>query len=162
MKTFNSIKSKENPSESMFLCEGLHGKMRQAKRFCKACKKFLCNDCLVELDIDHLKTDQIIFIEEYYNSYKAKMNTMITNITLYKDATIPVQASIKKILHEHIEKNLAKVDNFTHQVMSLLEKFTNNVKIDMKRVLAESDRELNEKSPIFKYLEVDYDKGKIC
>jgi hypothetical protein len=146
-----------DPNNERILCSNPHDPPRNAKKYCQICKKFFCSDCLVDLDIDHLKNNHTYSIDEYYNKFKNVISDKITNIRAGKEQIVPLQKSIKNQIEKKVDSILRQVDEFTNSLTQELFSFNDSVKVNMSKFKENLSSELKEKSLMFKYIENDFD-----
>ncbi len=157
----NDKPAHQQNEETKLYCSIQHENQKNAKRYCLICTKYYCSDCIIDAELEHLKANQIITIDDYYNRFKQKINLLKSNIITAKDVIVPIQASFKKCLHEKISQEIAKIENFSSQIMNSLRIFTDSIKIELKKTIEQMEGELKVRNPIFKYMESDYIKGKL-
>ena len=134
---------------------------KNAKRYCTQCKKFLCNDCLVEFDLEHLKSNMIVSMDSYVVNFKDNLEKVLKEIMIEKERIIPLQRRIKKPLDEVHDEYIIKIENFTRSLTTTILNYSDNVKREISIMRDNTLNEIKNRYPLFKYIEVDFDRSKI-
>jgi hypothetical protein len=146
-----------NGNYDKIICANEHDTPKNAKKYCTKCQKFLCSDCLVDFDVNHLKENFIISIDDYFNKFKDTISNMSKSIQSSKQVIIPFQKTIKAMIDSKADNIINHVDNFTNTLIKELENFNNSVKTQMSKFKEQFMNEMRENSMLFKYLDSDFD-----
>jgi hypothetical protein len=139
------------------LCGNQHDTAKNAKRYCFQCQKFLCNDCLVERDLDHLRDNTIISVDEYFENFKGEIVSKLKTIEEAKRNIVPFQNSVKDLIDNKIDIMNKKVENFTSELTKELFNLNDSTRTQMSKLREEFFTKLKKTSPVFKYINQDFE-----
>jgi hypothetical protein len=139
------------------ICSNEHEVHKNAKKYCFKCQRFLCSDCLVEFDLEHLRDNSIISLDDYFNKFKDRIIEIHRSIHANKQVIVPFQKSVMGLVDSKVDQILNKMDNFTNTLTQELFNYNNSLRTRMSRFKEQFLTELKERSDLFKYIDNDFD-----